>query len=55
MVQTALNSQKDTVENLSRDVARLEKKAADLRAALLNMLVDTATTSATTGNDAVVT
>ena len=53
MVKTALNTQKDAVDDLSRDVARLEKEASDLRNAVLSLLVDTATTPATSGKDAI--
>ncbi|MBT5432600.1 MAG: hypothetical protein P8Q36_08080 [Alphaproteobacteria bacterium] len=53
MVETALNTQISTVQDLSRDVARMEKEATELRASLLELLVETATVSESKNNDTV--
>ena len=53
-VKTALNTQMETVQDISRQVQQMEQDASDLRAAMLNLLADTATTSATSGNDSIV-
>ncbi|MGY8995119.1 MAG: hypothetical protein ACKVH7_01620 [Alphaproteobacteria bacterium] len=53
-VKTALNTQMDTVEDISRQVRQMEQDASELRAAMLNLLADTATTAATPGDDSIV-
>ena len=53
-VKTALNTQMDTVQDISCQVHQMEQDASDLRAAMLNLLADTATTAATSGNDSIV-
>lgn len=53
-VKTALNTELETVADLSRQVRRMEKDASELRAAMLNLLARTATTSATPANDSII-
>jgi hypothetical protein len=53
-VNTALNTHKDVVEDLSRQVRRLERDANELRAAMLNLLADTANAPATPGDESIV-
>jgi len=54
MLKTALNAQVSTVEDLSRDVARLEREVTELRASVLELLVETAVVSESDNNDIVV-
>ncbi len=52
-VKTALNAQMETVQDLSRQVRRMEQDASNLRNAVLKLLAETATTPATPGNDSI--
>ena len=52
-VKTALNAEMDTVEDLFRQVRRMEQDASNLRIAVLNLLAETATMPATQTNNPV--
>ncbi len=53
-VKTALNTRKDTVEDILRQVERMERDANALRAAKPNLLVRTAKSPATSGDNSII-
>ena len=52
-VSTALNRNVDKVEAVARDVERLEQRAAMLRAAMLDLLIETSKAAESAGKDAI--